>query len=383
MTYKSTIFDVAVTKDMTYYAKWISLYTVNFDSKGGSAVSPQTIAFNDKVIAPTPPIREGHVFGGWYSDAGFTDAFNFETPVTTAMTLYAKWTQQFTVNIDYKNGSAIESQKVFKDETISAPVEPVREGYAFKGWYTDEGMTNAYDFATPVTENLTLYANWKILRTVTFYDMSVPPESRFEDIKVVVVDGDTVTPPNNILPKIINGNKAGVRKWKYENGMTDFNFDTPITSSIKIQANWLPLYTVKFETDGGTLIVDQEDIWHNDQVMEPTPPVKADYVFDGWFTLNSYDNKLYSYAFYSKVTKNLTLYAQWSPVDNINVMDDTNSLTDSEMMEEDDAVSLPSTSVIESYISTDRYAYEKRMTPSDFLTQVMSKNKVYEPWYTK
>ncbi len=41
------------------------------------------------------------------------------------------------------------------------PAAPVKDGYVFKGWYTDEACTAAYDFTQPVTESVTLYAKWE------------------------------------------------------------------------------------------------------------------------------------------------------------------------------------------------------------------------------
>ena len=65
--------------------------TVTFNSNGGSAVAPQTVPFNTPTTAPAPPIRNGYIFGGWYSDVGLTTAFVFTTPIAANITLFAKW----------------------------------------------------------------------------------------------------------------------------------------------------------------------------------------------------------------------------------------------------------------------------------------------------
>jgi len=46
------------------------------------------------------------------------------------------------------------------DGKLVKPADPTRDGYTFGGWYTDEVCTQAYDFSTPVTADLTLYAKW-------------------------------------------------------------------------------------------------------------------------------------------------------------------------------------------------------------------------------
>ena len=67
---------------------------VMFDSRGGSDVSPVTgLTSGDTIPAPTPPTRGGYTFGGWYTEPECTNQFNFATPITATITLYAKWTQ--------------------------------------------------------------------------------------------------------------------------------------------------------------------------------------------------------------------------------------------------------------------------------------------------
>lgn len=66
-------------------------YTVTFDSNGGSAVESQIVVEGEKAVMPTPPVREGHIFIGWYKDASFVEVYNFDEVVTEDMVLHAKW----------------------------------------------------------------------------------------------------------------------------------------------------------------------------------------------------------------------------------------------------------------------------------------------------
>lgn len=68
-------------------------HTVNFDSRGGSAVLPLTnVSAGTTIAAPDAPVKDGFAFGGWYKDTDCTDGWNFNTDVVTAdITLYAKW----------------------------------------------------------------------------------------------------------------------------------------------------------------------------------------------------------------------------------------------------------------------------------------------------
>jgi len=70
----------------------IRTLTVSFEVNGGSAVAAQSIVKGEKVIRPADPTKSGNAFDGWYLDATFAKAFDFETPITADVTLYAKWT---------------------------------------------------------------------------------------------------------------------------------------------------------------------------------------------------------------------------------------------------------------------------------------------------
>ncbi len=67
---------------------------VTFNSQGGSAVTPATVSLGGTVTRPADPTRSGYTFGGWYTEADCTNAWNFTTDAVTGdITLYAKWTQ--------------------------------------------------------------------------------------------------------------------------------------------------------------------------------------------------------------------------------------------------------------------------------------------------
>ena len=68
-----------------------STYTVTFNTDGGSAVAAQTVTSGAKATKPADPAKEGFTFDGWYKDAAFTTAFDFNTAITSDVTVYAKW----------------------------------------------------------------------------------------------------------------------------------------------------------------------------------------------------------------------------------------------------------------------------------------------------
>ena len=83
----------------------VESWTVAFNSNGGSACDTKFVATADgKLVKPADPTRDGYTFAGWYTDEACTQAYDFSTPVTADLTLYAKWTKN-AVNPGGNGGS--------------------------------------------------------------------------------------------------------------------------------------------------------------------------------------------------------------------------------------------------------------------------------------
>jgi|GEM_PF-2596202 len=81
----------------TFYGDWttyIPNHTVSFNANGhGTAPENQCITDGEKASQPTAPTATGYTFGGWYTEAGCTNAWDFANDVVTSdITLYAQWT---------------------------------------------------------------------------------------------------------------------------------------------------------------------------------------------------------------------------------------------------------------------------------------------------
>ena len=138
-------------------------FTVTFDANGkGTAPVAQTVVDGATATNPGALTATGYTFGGWYTDAACTQAYDFATAVTGDITLYAKWTAvTYTVTFDANGkGTAPVAQTVAYGNKATAPAAPTADNYTFDGWYTDAACTAAYDFNTAVTGNVTLYAKW-------------------------------------------------------------------------------------------------------------------------------------------------------------------------------------------------------------------------------
>ena len=166
-------FETPVTAPITLYADWIpndcpeGLNLVRFDTEGGESVPPQVLEGGQTVTQPPDPIRGCDIFAGWYADPALTVPYDFSAPVYEPATLYAAWIPNecpprgsYTVRFNSNGGTAVAPQAVAEGETAAKPAPPTRGCDIFMGWYLNPALTVPYDFATPVTGDITLYAAW-------------------------------------------------------------------------------------------------------------------------------------------------------------------------------------------------------------------------------
>ena len=84
-------FSTPITANTTLYAKWVQALTVTFDLNGHGDSFTQEVVSGGKASVPSTPVSAGYVFVGWYSDQACTNEYNFNTTITAAKTIYAKW----------------------------------------------------------------------------------------------------------------------------------------------------------------------------------------------------------------------------------------------------------------------------------------------------
>ena len=119
---------------------------------------------------PTPAFngtlqRTGYTFAGWYTDTDYTEAYDFNTPVTGNLTLYAKWTvNQYTITFNTNGGTAIAPITQDYGTAITAPENPTKTGYTFAGWEPELPETMP-------AGNLTITAQWTINQYTITYDL--------------------------------------------------------------------------------------------------------------------------------------------------------------------------------------------------------------------
>ena len=134
---------------LTLYPVWnTNKYTITFDTNGGSEIAPITQDYGTQIAAPANPTRKGYTFKGWDKEIP-------ETMPAENITVKAQWEiNQYTITFDTNGGSEIAPITQDYGTEITAPDNPTRKGYTFKGW--DKEIPE-----TMPAENITITARWK------------------------------------------------------------------------------------------------------------------------------------------------------------------------------------------------------------------------------
>ena len=192
-------------------------YTVRFMDYDGTELSNQSVEHGENAIAPVDPFHSGRQFTGW--DKSFTH-------VVSNLTITAQYNvTKFTVTFVNWNGTNLQETQVEYGESVTAPADPIRNGYVFKGW------DKKFDY---IIENTTITAVYTKLYTVSFIDWD-GTELKSESVE----EGQSAHEPNVPL-------RAG---YNFEGWDTDFDY---VTSNLIVIAQ----YEKKESTGIEDIVVD-------------------------------------------------------------------------------------------------------------------------------
>ena len=269
-------------------------YTVTFNSNGGSKIASKNVNAGEKVSEPTPaPTKKGFTFDGWYEDSTFSKNFDFNTPITHSMTLYAKWEAANSINEirlvgDVQNGNVPAGiLPAFNPGTTtdSITIDETNSSWMYK---MQNGVWSGFSSETPTAVNDDKTDYGYVFRVVTKPGYQLASS----DLKVIY-NGVDVT------------STVKVRT---------FAWGAYVTVDLGKAIGEKPAVTVTFISNGGTEISPKQ-VASGLKIKEPTTPIKEGFTFDGWYTDDTYTTK---YNFEDAVTKNITLYAKWEPAKSIN-----------------------------------------------------------------
>lgn len=154
-----------------YYDR--NTYSIDYYYNGSNINTISRIPFEQNInsstynYTPERPsgIDADYTWGGWYTDAGLTVPYTFDTMPSHNLVLYAKWVAPtFNVTFDLNGGDGVAptTQEVKKYKTATSVADPSRQYYNFDGWYTAKEGGERYDWSQPVTSDTTLYAHWSL-----------------------------------------------------------------------------------------------------------------------------------------------------------------------------------------------------------------------------
>ena len=273
-------------ENITVKAQWeINQYTITFDTNGGSEIAPITQDYGTEITAPDNPTRKGYTFKGWDKEIP-------ETMPAENITVKAQWEiNQYTITFDTNGGSEIAPITQDYGTEITAPDNPTRKGYTFKGW--DKEIPE-----TMPAENITVKAQWEINQYTIAFDTNGGSE-----IAPITQDyGTEITAPDNPTRK----------------GYTFKGWDKEIpktmpAENITVKAQWeINQYTITFDTNGGSEIapITQD---YGTEITAPDNPTRKGYTFKGW------DKEIPE----TMPAENITVKAQWE-INQYTITFDTN-----------------------------------------------------------
>ena len=156
-------FAVAITADaeMTVQARYDGALYVFFHSHDGSIVETRSGKTGDviSVSGVSYPLQEHQSITGWCTDKALTNPVDSVTLENSNIDLYAKVETGYWITFESNGGSYVEPMFFAASATAQSPAVPVRHGYAFAGWYTDEALTQPANFAQ-IKVSTKLYAKW-------------------------------------------------------------------------------------------------------------------------------------------------------------------------------------------------------------------------------
>ncbi len=265
----------AITSDVTYTAKWTSIFTVTFKD-GDKVVKTAKVKSGEKIASADVPAdledTDDAEFEGWFNGDA---AFDADATITANVTYTSKWSGLLTIT--FKDGDqVVKTAKVKSGEKIAAadiPTDLADTAEAvFEGWFNGDA---AFDKDAVITSNATYTAKWTSIYTVTF-------QNGDQVVKTAKVKSGEKIASADIPSDLADKADAAFDGWF--NGSVAFNKDAAITSNATYTAKWTSIYTVTFQN--GDQVVKTAKVKSGAVISAQDVPgalADTDYAFLGWF----------------------------------------------------------------------------------------------------
>ena len=277
------------------------------------------------------------------TDANLTKYVN--PTVETVVEAY-EWTAH-TVTFNVNGGSAIDAVEVDFGKTVAKPADPTKEGSSFAGWYADAEFTKEFDFAYPITSDVTAYAKWAAPVTLTFDSQSGSAVAAIETGAGLPIDE----------PEDPTRDGYMFKGWYKEAECTnEFDFEAGITEDTTVYAKWIVPKTLTLSLNyEGAAEASTIKVESGKAITEPKNPTRAGYFFGGWYKEAGCEN---AFDFSAGIEADTTIYAKW------NAPTKSYTLT---ATTENDRIQLRfkqgSVDFLQNYEAGDTFAYMVKFTP--------------------
>ena len=210
-----------------------------------------------------------------------------------------------TYDVEYfpNNGESSSSQKLTYGDLATAPADPTREGYTFRGWYTAAEGGEKWDFSKPVTSSMTLFAHWSPNAYTVSFDANGGKVS--VSSKKVLYDA-----AYGELPSASRVGYSFQGWFTAKDGGSQVGPATTMgAANTTVYAHWaIRSYTMAFDSNGGSAVASQS-VKYGSKAAQPANPTRTGYTFRDWYTAKNGGVK---YDFSKTVTGDVVLYAHWS-----------------------------------------------------------------------
>ena len=233
-------------------------FTVTFQDWDGTMLKTEQVEQGKSATAPADPTREGYTFKGW--DKDFSD-------VQSDLTVTALYEQNvveptyFTVTFQDWDGTVLKTEQVEQGRSATAPADPTREGYTFKGW--DKDFSNVQSDLTVTAQ----YTRDIVYYTVSFYDW----DGTELHVEQVEQGKDAVGPA-------VNPTREGYTFVGWSKPITNIQSNLIVIAQYKENAVY---FTVNFIDWDGTLL-KSEEVEKGKSATAPADPTREGYTFKGW-----------------------------------------------------------------------------------------------------
>ena len=237
----------------------------------GQRITLATMAKDDDCWDSSMLTRPGHTQLGWNQDRNATAAQPEVTMVEGGMTVYAVWVGNPVLTYDTNKPGSWSGQMPSTPASVSVPYNTAAadgsgwqsgdltkiQGYKFLGWYTaPQDNAGLYDWNTPLTGSVTVYAHWERLKANVIYDRNAKDAKGSHANTTGWQYTDVTIPPNTSKSFTRAGYKFMGWNTRADGKGTNYADGAQIplqNKDITLYAQWKPLTMVMAETGGRAL----------------------------------------------------------------------------------------------------------------------------------